>query len=380
MPNAGLHSRYAKWVGFTLLSLSGSVLAADFGLKVEPGVAIPLTDPQSRFFKLGASGSIRALLGLTNFLDVAAGATFVGLPPSTTAPSTDWGNAWGWGGGLRLKRPHDADGFFGASPWVDADALFVRTGEMNRFGFDTGVGLAFPLNDSRTFWLGPFARYLHILQPNRVTFDNRDAKVLIFGASFEFGTSPFKSQREPVAERVELPPPVARPPEVVAVAKPEPEPEPDRDHDGVPDKDDLCPDVPGPVTNHGCPVYEKVVVKPDRLELLEKIQFSLNSSAIKPVSHPLLKEVAKALQENKGFRVKIRGHASSEGQTGKNQALSEHRAKAVMAYLVRHGVQANALSFEGLGSSEPAESNETQSGREANRRVEFIVQEKGGTR
>lgn len=379
MPRARLHSRFAKWVGLTLLSLSGPVLAADFGLKLEPGLAVPLTQPQSQLFKVGGSGSLRALLGLTTYLDLGAGVTFVGLPASDTAPDGRMGNAWGFGGGLRLKRPHDAERFLGASPWIDADALFVRTGEMSRFGFDAGIGLAFPLNDSRTLWLGPFARYFQILQPSSTASDNRDAKILIFGASFEFGSNPAKSSSEevtPVAPRTEVPPPAAPPPAVAPVATPEP----DRDHDGVPDKDDLCPDVPGPVENRGCPVYEKVVVKPDRLELKEKIQFAPNSAIIKSESHPLLNDVAKALQENKSFRVEIRGHASSDGPQSLNQKLSEQRAKSVRDYLVRNGIEADALPYKGLGSSQPIDSNETQSGREANRRVEFIVQEKGGIR
>src|SRR5437879_5828815 len=64
----------------------------------------------------------------------------------------------------------------------------------------------------------------------------------------------------------------------------------DRDGDGVPDIYDDCPDVPGPASNHGCPVYEKIIVTPDKLELREKIQFAWNSPVIEKVSHPALDE------------------------------------------------------------------------------------------
>jgi len=136
----------------------------------------------------------------------------------------------------------------------------------------------------------------------------------------------------------------------------------------------LCPDVPGPVSNHGCPVYEKVVVKPDKLELKEKIQFAINSPRIDPESLPALDEAVKALQDNRGFRVQLQGHASSEGGDERNQELSEQRAQAVLDYLVSHGVDKSRVTSRGFSSSRPTESNTTASGREANRRVEFVVE------
>ena len=66
---------------------------------------------------------------------------------------------------------------------------------------------------------------------------------------------------------------------------------PDRDHDGLPDAYDSCPDVPGPIENGGCPVYKKVIVRPDRLELREKIMFAFDRADIELESLPLLDEV-----------------------------------------------------------------------------------------
>jgi len=149
--------------------------------------------------------------------------------------------------------------------------------------------------------------------------------------------------------------------------------EPDRDNDGIADKDDWCPDVVGLVSNHGCPVYEKIVVHPDKLELKEKIQFGWNSPSIEPASHAALDEVVKALQDNRSFRVEIEGHSSSEGMDEHNQTLSEQRAQSVLQYLVSHGVSADRVGSKGFSSSRPVESNDTAVGREANRRVEFVV-------
>jgi hypothetical protein len=69
------------------------------------------------------------------------------------------GTAWAFGGGARLMRPHDAIGFYGASPWVDADLLYVRTGGLDRPGLATAVGLAVPLDGRRRFWIGQYAGY-----------------------------------------------------------------------------------------------------------------------------------------------------------------------------------------------------------------------------
>jgi outer membrane protein OmpA-like peptidoglycan-associated protein len=249
------------------------------------------------------------------------------------------------------------------SPWIDADALYVRTGELNRFGFAAGAGLAFPLGQARKFWLGPYLRYQQIVGSGSIGIDGRDAKVVLAGLSFEFGTSPMHpfAAAQPA---VFLAPAVASP---VAMT------EPDRDNDGTYDKDDWCPDVVGPFANHGCPVYEKVVIKPDKLELKDKIQFDWNSPRIEPASHAALDEAVRALQDNRSFRVQLEGHASSEGADEHNQTLSEERAQAVLDYLVSHGVGKERVASKGFSSSRPLESNVTASGREANRRVEFIV-------
>jgi outer membrane protein OmpA-like peptidoglycan-associated protein len=353
----------AQFLGLVLLGIPLTAGAADLGFKVEPGVAFPLTQQQSQRFDIGGGVAAKLLYGLGPYADLTAGVSFIGLPTSTGSPSSSAGTAWGYGGGVRLKGPHDSESLYGMSPWVDGDVLYVRTGDLNRFGVAAGAGLAFPLGDARKYWLGPFARYQQIVGSGGSGVDGRDARVLVVGLSFEFGTG----RTPPVAAaRLSAPAPAATP---IAAVK-----ESDRDNDGTSDKDDLCPDVAGPASNHGCPIYEKVVVKPDKLELKEKIQFAVNSPRIEPASLPALDEVVKALEDNRGFRVELEGHASSEGGDEHNQSLSEQRAQAVLDYLVNHGLDKSRVSSRGFSSSRPTESNLTQSGREANRRVEFVVE------
>jgi outer membrane protein OmpA-like peptidoglycan-associated protein len=347
--------------------LPATASALEIGVKVEPGIAVPLTAPQTPRFTPGGEVSLKGYLGLGRYFDAQAGVTFLGLGAAAGTMPAKLGTAWSDSLGFRLKRPHDSSlergGFRAGSPWVDADALYVRTGALDRFGFTVGAGVSFPLDERRHAWLGPFVRYLQIVQPARVGYDDHDAKVLFVGLNFELGTSPLA----PLA--VEAPRPVECPACAAAAAVAPP----DRDHDGLSDAMDNCPDVAGPIENRGCPVYKKVIVRPDKLELSEKIFFAFDRAEIEAESLPLLDEVVQALKDNRGFRVQIEGHTDSTGPQEHNQTLSEQRALAVLGYLRDHGIASERLSYKGFGESMPTDSNKTVAGRENNRRVDFVV-------
>jgi outer membrane protein OmpA-like peptidoglycan-associated protein len=344
-----------------LLTWNTSAHAVELSFKLEPGVAIPLSAPQSRIYDVGGSESVKLLLGLTPYLDIGPTASFTLLPAGTAQGES--GIVWGLGGGLRLKRPWDSRSFYGISPWFDADLLYMRTGELNRPGFDAAVGLAVPVDAPRSIRIGPFVRYMQTLQPTRLGFDNRDAKILILGISFEVGRG---IRRE---RTTEYPPGATR--EVIVtkdVASC-----PDSDRDGLQDNVDHCPEVVGRIEDSGCPKYDKVVVEKDKLELREKVYFAFDDAKIEERSFPVLDEVVKALQDNKGFKVQVEGHTDSSGGEGHNQTLSERRAGAVVDYIVAHGVARDRVTSKGFSSSVPTDSNDTVIGRENNRRVEFIV-------
>jgi outer membrane protein OmpA-like peptidoglycan-associated protein len=326
-----------------------------FSLKIEPGIAIALTRPQSRLFDLGGGQTVKALWALTPYLDIGPSATFLTLPAEDRSEA---GTAWTFGGGLQLKGPHHGSGL---SPWLDVDALYVRTGDLNRAGFAAAVGLAVAVGESRAFWIGPFARYLHILQGSPAGYDNHDGKIASLGISLAWGPD---VERQPEPARLADPPaPVEKQASLC----------PDTDQDGVLDRVDRCPEVPGSADNWGCRTYEKIVVKKDKLELKERLYFAWNESTLHEASYPVLDEVVVALKENKNFRVQVEGHTSSEGTDDRNQALSEQRAQAVLDYLVAHGVEKERLVSKGFASSVPTDTNETPAGRDNNRRVEFVV-------
>ncbi|HVV84464.1 MAG TPA: OmpA family protein [Kofleriaceae bacterium] len=336
----------------------------ELSVRIEPGVATALTDPQADLAGTGFGQTVKVMFGVSRFLAVGPAATFTTLPSTDEMASAR--NAWSFGAGARLMRPHDAApgrrGIHALSPWLDADLLYVRTGDLGRPGFAAGVGAAVPLDDNRRFWLGPYVRYAHILQGERADYDDRDAKLLTVGLGLEIGTG-LERRRMYVAAVV---PPAERVPvEPAAVA--------DRDGDGVADGDDLCPDVAGLAADRGCPPYVQVVVEPDKLELKQHIAFAWDSADLEDDSRPLLDEVVRALDDNRGFKVEIDGNASSDGADPHNQTLSEARADAVRDYLVAHGIAAQRLIARGFGSTAPSQSNDTRGGRVANRRVEFVV-------
>jgi outer membrane protein OmpA-like peptidoglycan-associated protein len=336
-----------------------------FTLKLETGVAIPLTKPQSQRFDIGGGQTIKALWLLNEYLDIGPSATFIALPADSTLDPT--GTAFAFGGSVRVMRPHNApddDQFKAVSPWADLDLLYVRTGKLSRAGFAVAAGLSVPIGEARVFWLGPFVRYFHIVDGQRVGFDDRDAKILSIGLSLEVGAG-IERERAAVAEAA---PAVAR----EAAACP-PAACPDRDGDGALDTVDHCPDVAGGLDNWGCPSYKKIVVQKDKLELREKLYFGWNQAVIQESSFPVLDEVVQALKDNKGFRVQVEGHTSSEGGDEHNQTLSETRAAAVLDYLAAHGIEKDRLVSKGMSSSVPADTNATAAGRENNRRVEFVV-------
>ena len=333
--------------------------ATDVSVKLEPGVAVPLSAPQSERFDTGGTASVKVLFGLNRYLDIGPATSFMLLPASQ--PGTESATVWTFGGGLRLKRPHDAVSAYGISPWLDADVFYVRTGALDRPGFDAALGLSIPIGEARTFWVGPFIRYLQVIQLDRDGFDNRDAKTLIFGISFEAGTG---IERKPADVHPVVETRVVTQDRMVC---------PDRDADGLPDDVDHCPDIAGPIDNWGCPTYQKVIVHADKLELKEKIQFAWNTPKLEEASFPLLDEVARVLKDNPNFHVAIEGHASSEGADDHNQTLSDQRASAVLDYLVAHGVPRERLGSAGFSSSVPIDTNRTSAGRENNRRVEFVV-------
>ncbi|MEI9944868.1 MAG: OmpA family protein [Chitinophagaceae bacterium] len=144
----------------------------------------------------------------------------------------------------------------------------------------------------------------------------------------------------------------------------------DTDKDGIPDQDDRCPTLFGTVENHGCPEIKEEVVK--RVDYAaQNIYFATGKYVLLSKSFKGLDEVAQIIKDNPDVKMMIDGHTDDVGSEESNQKLSENRANAVKAYLIKKGVDESRLVAAGHGESEPVADNKTAAGRQTNRRVEM---------
>ncbi|MBC7793962.1 MAG: OmpA family protein [Clostridia bacterium] len=155
----------------------------------------------------------------------------------------------------------------------------------------------------------------------------------------------------------------------------------DRDNDGVADARDACVEVPGPADNDGCPVATFIPaaelaakVIGNEIVILQQIQFETGSDVIKGESVPTMEAILAAVQSvNADSRFLIEGFTDNRGAAKKNKALSEKRATSVVKWLGEHGVDEGRFTATGLGAARPLQTNDTEDGRRANRRVEIHI-------
>jgi OOP family OmpA-OmpF porin len=103
------------------------------------------------------------------------------------------------------------------------------------------------------------------------------------------------------------------------------------------------------------------------------ILFDVNSDKLRGESYGTLKEIAAVLTATPDLKVKIVGHTDSDGDAAANLDLSKRRAASVKAALAAEfGIDAARMETDGMGETEPADSNDTTAGKANNRRVEFI--------
>ncbi len=109
------------------------------------------------------------------------------------------------------------------------------------------------------------------------------------------------------------------------------------------------------------------------LNMPSGITFDFDKYALKPEFYPVLDDVARTLQEYNQTVVEVAGHTDSVGSDAYNQKLSEQRANAVASYLQSRGLNRDRFIVVGAGESRPVASNDTESGRAQNRRVEITL-------
>jgi outer membrane protein OmpA-like peptidoglycan-associated protein len=109
------------------------------------------------------------------------------------------------------------------------------------------------------------------------------------------------------------------------------------------------------------------------LDMPGGVTFAFDSSDVNSQFYPVLDKVAATLGEYNKTVIEVAGHTDSVGSDVYNQQLSEKRANSVAAYLSSHGVDRSRVVTVGAGEAHPVASNETETGRAQNRRVEITI-------
>ena len=84
----------------------------------------------------------------------------------------------------------------------------------------------------------------------------------------------------------------------------------------------------------------------------------------------------KLLTDIPTMKIELGGHTDSKGSDEYNMKLSASRAQAVVDYLATHGIDKNRLTSNGYGETKPMDTNDTEEGRQLNRRTEFEIKGK----
>ncbi len=119
-------------------------------------------------------------------------------------------------------------------------------------------------------------------------------------------------------------------------------------------------------------IVEDVVAIPVEINM-NNIFFAFNKADLRPESRMELNRWVDMLNENSHISLEVAGHADSIGSESYNQKLSERRAEAVVSFMVDGGIANERLTAMGFGESQPVTSNETEDGRQQNRRVQVKI-------
>lgn len=107
--------------------------------------------------------------------------------------------------------------------------------------------------------------------------------------------------------------------------------------------------------------------------VLKNIFFDFDKATLRPESTVELENLHKILTDNPSIKVEISGHTDSKGSDEYNLKLSDDRSKSVVEWLINKGIKSDRLIYKGYGESVPIATNDTEEGRQLNRRTEFKI-------
>lgn len=117
-------------------------------------------------------------------------------------------------------------------------------------------------------------------------------------------------------------------------------------------------------------------INKDLWHTIDRITFDTNKATIKAESNAQINDISEILKAYPKVKIKLAGYADSTGKTKANQKLSNNRANAVKEAFVAKGIKADRIETEGYGSEHPVANNDTEEGRQKNRRIDVLTTKK----
>jgi OOP family OmpA-OmpF porin len=121
------------------------------------------------------------------------------------------------------------------------------------------------------------------------------------------------------------------------------------------------------------PTPEECIAQIDAITNARKILFDPSSATITADTLPIVDDIADVLKKCADLRIQIAGFTDSQGREEMNQQLSQERAGAVLVALRQRRIPVSSFEAVGFGEADPIATNDTEDGREANRRIEFSL-------
>lgn len=116
-----------------------------------------------------------------------------------------------------------------------------------------------------------------------------------------------------------------------------------------------------------------VPIEVGRSVRLNNIFFDTGKSELRPESGPELDRLVTTLNETPKMVIEVRGHTDNTGSNEVNVKLSQDRADSVREYFISKGIEPDRVASKGFGEAKPVATNDTEDGRQQNRRVEFVI-------
>lgn len=113
--------------------------------------------------------------------------------------------------------------------------------------------------------------------------------------------------------------------------------------------------------------------EPARVIVLENVEYDFNKSTIRKTSFKTLDDLYEVMTYKPNLVIEIGGHTDNIGTDQSNELLSLYRSNSIKSYLVKKGISADRIQTKGYGESFPIADNDTEEGRQKNRRTEVKI-------